>query len=180
MDSYPNWFWYPSTDTPPEWVSQIVDVFQHSQSAIDSNEIQGLKSDGVLGEVAEGLVELGFEVETGKQKKEKILRPVLFGGQGIPRVTYEVDGVHDELGIVLEIEAGRGWMGNAFYRDLIRTSLIVGAEYLVLAMMNEYRYKAGNKETTNRSYDQARDQLDAIYASGRLQLPFKGILLIGY
>ena len=75
------------------------------------------------------------------------------------------------------MEAGRGWMGNALYRDLIRTSLIVNAQYLVLGMMNEYRY--GNN-ATNRSYDQAKDQLDAIYASGRLQLPFEGILLIGY
>jgi hypothetical protein len=36
-----------------------------------------------------------------------------------------VDGVHDELGILLEIEAGRGARGNAVYRDLVRTSLIV-------------------------------------------------------
>lgn len=130
--------------------------------------------------MAEGLRSLGFEVESGKHAADKIRRPVLFGSQGIPRVTYEVDGVHDALGIVFEVEAGRGWMGNAFYRDLIRTSLIVGAKYLMLAMMNEYRYKSGARETTNRSYEQARDQLDAIYASGRLNLPFEGILLIGY
>jgi len=177
MTSYPNWFWYPSTSAPPEWVEQIADVFHNSQENIDSVEIQGLKSDGVLAEITDGLEQIGFEIETGKNKKEKILRPVLFGENGIPRVTYEVDGVHDELGIVLEVEAGRGWMGNALYRDLIRTSLIVNAQYLVLGMMNEYRY--GNN-ATNRSYDQAKDQLDAIYASGRLQLPFEGILLIGY
>jgi hypothetical protein len=180
MDSYPDWFWYPSTSAPPLWVEQVIEVFQRSQPAIDSTKIQGLKSDGVLAELAGGLEEVGFKVEKGKRKEEKILRPVLFGKQGAPRVTYEVDGVHDELGIILEIEAGRGWMGNAFYRDLVRTSLIVGAEYLMLGLMNEYRYKSGGSEMKNRSYDQARDQLDAIYASGRLHLPFKGILLIGY
>jgi hypothetical protein len=39
-------------------------------------------------------------------------------------------------------------------------------------MMLEYR--SGN--TTMRT----RDQLDAIYASERLKLPFTGILLVGY
>ena len=77
---------------------------------------------------------------------------------------------------MLEIEAGRGAAGNADYRDLIRTSLIVDADYLVLGMMLEYRTGG----TTMRSYDRTRDQLDAIYASERLKLPFTGVLLVGY
>ena len=177
MTTYPNWFWYPSTSTPPKWAEEIINVFQNSQESIDSAEIQGLKSNGVLAEIADGLKQIGFEIEKGKSKQDLILRPVLFGENGVPRITYEVDGVNDELGIVLEVEAGRGWMGNALYRDLVRTSLIVNARYLVLGMINEYRY-ASNK--VNHSYKEARDQLDAIYASGRLQLPFEGILLIGY
>lgn len=44
------------------------------------------------------------------------------------------------------------------------------ADYLILAMMLEY--KTGT--TTMRSYERTRDQVDAIYASERLQLPFKG------
>jgi hypothetical protein len=35
-------------------------------------------------------------------------------------------------------------------------------------------------KTTMRSYERTRDQIDAIYASERLRLPFRGILLIGY
>jgi hypothetical protein len=31
-----------------------------------------------------------------------------------------------------------------------------------------------------RSYERAGDQIDAIYASERLRLPFNGILLVGY
>jgi hypothetical protein len=31
-----------------------------------------------------------------------------------------------------------------------------------------------------RSYADAKDQLDAIYASQRLRLPFNGVLLFGY
>ncbi len=71
---------------------------------------------------------------------------------------------------------GRGAANNADYRDLVRTSLIVDAQYLVLAMMLEYR----TGRTTMRSYDRTREQLDAVYASERLRLPFRGVLLVGY
>ena len=71
-------------------------------------------------------------------------------------------------------------MGNAFYRDIVRTSLIVNARYLVIGMPRQYRYRTRGRETTDESYAHGRDQLDALFASGRLQLPFEGILLIGY
>ena len=71
-------------------------------------------------------------------------------------------------------------MGNAFYRDIVRTSLIVNARYLLLAMPREYRYRTRGKVTTDESYAHGRDQLDALFASGRLQLPFEGVLLVGY
>jgi len=122
------------------------------------------------------LVELGFTIEASKIKADKIWRPVLFGEVGRPLVAYEVDGFHAGHGIVLEVESGRGAAGNADYRDLIRTSLIVDAEYLILGMMLEY--KTG--KMTIRSYERTREQIDAIYASDRLPLPFKGILLVGY
>ncbi len=43
---------------------------------------------------------------------------------GAATVTYEIDAAHDELGIVMEVEAGRGARGHAAYRDLVRTSVI--------------------------------------------------------
>ena len=46
--------------------------------------------------------------------------------------------------------------------------------------MIEYHYKSGGKPMAFRSFRDARNILDAIYASGRLQLPFEGILLVGY
>ena len=88
---------------------------------------------------------MGFQVETGKGKANKIRRPVLYGAQGTELVSYEIDGWHDDHGIVLEIEAGRGALGNAVYRDLIRTPLIVDARFLVLGVMIEYHYKSGGK-----------------------------------
>ncbi len=78
---------------------------------------------------------------------------------------------------MLEIESGRGIMGNAFYRDLIRGSLIQGARYLVIGLRNSYKYgKTGDGD----DFAKGREQLDAIYASGRMTLPFDGVLLFGW
>lgn len=55
---------------------------------------------------------LGYRVEAGKRRADTVRRPVSFGDQGVEVVTYEVDAVHDELAILVEIEAGRGGTGN--------------------------------------------------------------------
>ena len=179
-DSYPEWAYFPRSVAPPPWAAEVVAVFRDARGQIDSSMVQGLKSDGVLAHLGRGLLELGFEVESGKLKVDRIRRPVLFGNGGAERVSYEIDAWHDQFGIVLEVEAGRGLMGNAIYRDLVRASLIVGAKYLVLAVMSEYRYRSGSRESRSRDFGGAEAQLDAIYASGRLQLPFDGVLLVGY
>ena len=78
----------------------------------------------------------------------------------------DVDGFHAEHEIVLEVEAGPSAANNADYRDLIRASLMVDARYLVLAMMLHY---AGGGPVI-KSYDRSRDRIDAIYASGAIQV----------
>lgn len=173
---YPSWKFYPSRTSAPDWVADVTATFAAAAPEIDSRKTHGVTSDAALAALRPGLVQLGFEIEAGKTTAGKIRRPVLYGENGRAIVAYEVDGFHPGSGIVLEIEAGRGAAGNADYRDLIRTSLIVDAEYLILGMRLEYR----TGKTTMRSYERTRDQIDAIYASERLQLPFKGILLIGY
>ncbi|HVF74195.1 MAG TPA: hypothetical protein VM938_04040 [Acidimicrobiales bacterium] len=155
-------------------------MVRDAQPSIDSRSVPDLSSDSVLAALRDGLVTLGFTVEAGKKKADRIRRPVLFGEQGIERVAYEVDAVHDELGVVVEVEAGRGARGNAVYRDLIRTSLIVGADYLALGVMQAYHHMSGGRRIMVASYFDAKAQIDAIYASGRLQLPFEGLLLFGY
>lgn len=179
-EPYPNYRYYPLRDPPPEWVDDLVDVVRDCRELVDSAVVDGLTSDGVLGHMRGGLERLGYRVEAGKKKKERIALPVLFGDQGQAVVRYEVDAVHDELGVLIEIEAGRGARGNAVYRDLIRSSLIVDASFLALGVMNEYRHLSSGKLITVKSYRDACDQLDAIYASQRLRLPFDGVLLFGY
>ena len=69
---------------------------------------KGLTSDDVLAVVRPDLVALGFEVEAGKKKEEKIERPVFYGENGVPAVRYEIDAYHAEWRCGMEVEAGRG------------------------------------------------------------------------
>jgi len=114
--------------------------------------VDGLTSDKVLAHLRPGLLKLGYEVEGGKHRTEKIRRPVLFGDQGRERVAYEIDAVHDELGILVEVEAGRGARGNAVYRDLVRSSLIVDQRFLVLGVMRSYRHQSSGRPIIVSSY----------------------------
>lgn len=175
--AYPSWIYYPTSTAPPTWVGDLIDVVSAARPEIESATHSGLTSDKVLLKLRPGLELLGYTVETSKKRAGKVRRPVLFGEGGAERVAYEVDAVHDDLGVLLEVEAGRGAMSNAVYRDLIRTSLIFGARFLALGVIAEYRY---SKSGLSQSYRDTKDLLDAVYASGRLQFPFEGILLFGY
>lgn len=179
---WPAWGYFPHNARPPSWVGPLVDVVRSREPDVRTDQLTGpLTSDTVLAAFAPGLQRLGYTVETGKTAAGKVRRPVLFGENGSATVTYEVDGVHDELGIVLEVEAGRGARGNAAYRDVIRASLIVDVRYLVLMMPLVYRINMTNgRQTQVNAYRDARDMLEAIYASRRLPLPFDGVLLVGY
>jgi hypothetical protein len=63
---------------------------------------------------------------------------------------------------------------------IIRTSMIVDVRYLAPGVMTTYRHLSSGKDAAIASYQEARNLLDAIYASGRLALPLEGILLFGY
>src|SRR5713101_2134393 len=180
MADYPLWRFYPPSDRPPEWARTFVGIVAIAESEVSSKKNHGLTSDSVLARLRPALEAAGYRVEGGKTRVQKIRLPVLFGDQGKERVAWEVDAVHDELGVAVEIEAGRGARGNAVYRDLVRASVLVDVRFLVLGVMVSYRHLSGGKEVTVSSYAETQEVLDAIYASGRLKLPFQGLLLIGY
>ena len=179
---YPYWSYYPRNVRPPAWVDRFVSVVAGVEDVISTTgpSPAALRSDQVLQAMTAGLVELGYAVETGKGAADRIRRPVLFGENGEATVAYEIDAFHDEVGIVVEVEAGRGARGNANYRDIVRTSLIVDAEFLALALPLAYRHSSAGRPVVVPAYADTRAQLDAIYASERLKLPFRGVLLVGY
>lgn len=183
--NYPSWTYFPRNVRPPQWAIDLTEAIASARPQIDSGplpaeEADRLTSDTVLAHLRPGMEALGYQVESGKAQAQKIQRPVLFGENGRPEVMYEIDAFHDELGIAVEVEAGRGAKGNADYRDIVRTSLLLDANYFVLMMPTTYRYKSGGKELAAAAYAKTRDQLSAIYASQRLRLPFDGVLLVGY
>lgn len=178
---FPVWSYFPRNARPPTWVESLAAVVAAAEDRISTVERKtGLSSDQVLQELSLGLQALGYSVETGKTKAGKIFRPVLFGDNGIAEVNYEIDAFHDEFGIAVEVEAGRGAAGNADYRDIVRTSLILDAQYMALLMPIRYRTMSGGREHAIPAYDRTQNQLSAIYASQRLRLPFHGVLLLGY
>jgi hypothetical protein len=122
---------------------------------------KGLKSDGVLSLIGPDLIDIGFQIEVSKRKADKIERPVFYGENGIPTLRYEIDAYHPDWRCGLEVEAGRGWMGNAVYRDLIQAAVMVGVEYLCLAVSNTYKYQSSGKPATSRDYENTRQLAEA-------------------
>jgi hypothetical protein len=178
---YPPWDYFPRNARPPEWVEPFIANVRSAESSISTVERKtGLDSDRVLQQLAPGLRDLGYAVESGKKASERIRRPVLFGSNGQAEVSYEIDAFHDAHGIVVEVDAGRGARGNATYRDIIRTSLILDAQHLILLLPVAYRHVSSGREVSVHAYKDCADLLSALYASQRLPLPFHGVMLVGY
>lgn len=171
---------FPKTIPPKEISLRVVEVFKKNIDRISTVGLKkGLKSDKVLQELAKDISALGFSVETGKAKNEKIHRPVFFGENGQPTVKYEVDAYHEEQQCGLEIEAGRAWKGNAVYRDLIIGLLLIDVEHLILAVPLTYKYKSKLRDLANTDYQYSKNLIDNLYSQTRFKLPYS-LTLIGY
>jgi hypothetical protein len=180
---YPRWRFFPAFQAPPAWVQPLVGIFANNRERIDSLVVHDdpMVSNDVLRVISDDLEnDMRFIVERGKTKLGKLPRPVFFGDEGTYLRTYEIDAFHPDLGIALEVEAGRATLGNAVYRDLIQGSLMVEARFLALAVPVEYRYRSGGRTSREPSYSKTYSVVEAIYGSERLSLPFDGLLLIGY
>lgn len=167
-----NWTYFPQSDKPTEMVLKVVDVFKKYADSIDSATHPIQVSDEVLAKIKNGLITLGFEVETGKKKKQKIHVPVLFGRNGQIEKSFEADAYHYSEGFVLEAEAGRGVTNFQFLKDLFQASMMHGVDYLAIAVRNIYR--------SSQDFEKVFTFFDTLYKSNRLSLPLKGVLIVGY
>jgi hypothetical protein len=122
---------------------------------------------------------LGFKIEAGKAGAHKLKRPVFFGQDGKPSRQYEIDGYHPNWHCGLEIEAGRAWMGNAIYRDLIQAMVMVDLEHLILAVPMAYKYMSGGRVTISKDFENTVSVADALYSHTRIKMPFT-LTVIGY
>ena len=167
-----NWVFFPKSKEPSKLARDIVKVFNESFDKIDSDK-HHLSSNEVLSNVSEGLVKIGFQVEKGKKKQEKIFVPVLYGQNGAVEKYFEADAFFEKEGFVLEVEAGRGFTNNQFLKDLFQACMMHNVDYLCIAVRLIYRGK-------NKDYEKIVEFFDTLYTSNRLQLPLKGLLIIGY
>ena len=167
---------FPRTVPPPPFVGDLVDVFRRHEHRIGTGRgTKGLTSDKVLAVLHDDLVALGFDVESGKGASQKVERPVFFGENGVPTLRYEIDAYHDGWRCGLEVEAGRGFMGNAFYCDLVQAAVMVQVDHLVVALANEYRFSGG----ASADYARGCAVADALFGHSRVALPYD-LVLIGY
>lgn len=171
---------YPRTEPPPAFVVEVIKIFQAVEPSIGTEHLsKGLTSDRVLQISRPGLESLGFSVESGKEKTEKIERPVFYGENGVPALRYQIDAYQPEWRCGLEVEAGRGWMGNAVYRDLVQALVMVQVDHLILAVANSYKYKSGGRQAVSSDYKNACAVADALYGHSRMTLPY-ALTVIGY
>ncbi len=169
-----NWQYYPKSDQAPQFVIDLVRVFENNAASITSPDTgKGLESNQVLAALRNDLKVLGYRVEEGKKKSQKIKIPVLFGRNGRLEKSFDADAVHDRNMIVLEVEAGRGYLNNQFLKDLFQACMMQDIEYFAIAVRNLYLGKS-------QDFEEVISFFDSLYASGRLKLPLKGVLVIGY
>ena len=164
---------FPRTEEPPEFITELFSIFNFHEDEISTEKGNKLDSDGVLAILRSSLENAGFEVESGKKSTQKIHRPVTFGENGKPDMKYEIDAYHPKHSIGLEVEAGRGYAGNAIYRDLIQGIVMNGVEHLAIAVCNHY-HSSGSDD-----YKKCLNICSALSLQTRVKLPYS-ITLIGY
>jgi hypothetical protein len=149
----------------------VIKVFNEYEDKINSHKHK-LDSNTVLEILRKNLEGVGFRIETGKKKNEKIKIPVLFGENGRIIKSFDVDGYHEEFKTVLEVEAGRAVMNNQFLKDFFEACIMVNVDYCIIAVRDTY--------LKQKDFEKVKDFFDSMYASGRMNIPLKGLLIIGY
>ena len=97
---------------------------------------------------------------------------MLFGRDNEIDKSFFADALSNDRKTVIEIEAGQALDNHCFLKDIFEASMMFDVEFLVLAVRNKYR--------THYDFDRIYTFLETLYISNRIQLPLKGILLIGY
>ena len=162
---------FPVNKKTPEHLASVIKVFNGCEDKINSHKHK-LDSNTVLEILRKNLEDVGFRIETGKKKNEKIKIPVLFGENGRIIKSFDVDGYHKEFKTVLEVEAGRGVMNNQFLKDFFEACIMVDVDYCIIAVRDTY--------LKQKDFEKVKDFFDSMYASGRMNIPLKGLLIVGY
>ena len=173
-----NFQFFPRSQGVPPRIRQIIDCFKKVDEI--KNNSEHLKSNEMLAMLRPHLESIDFSVETGKSASEQIYVPVLFSENDEVDKSFAADALSNDRSIVIEVEAGRAVFNNQFLKDIFQACMMCEVEYLVIAVLNEYKFKVNGQECCSHDYQSVKTFLETLYISNRLQLPLKGILLIGY
>lgn len=154
-----------------EQVKEAINCFEKNFHSIDSEHFN-YSSNEVLEIVRNDLENIGFKIEKSKRQDDKIRVPVLFGLNNKIDKFFDADGISEDLSIVLEVEAGRAYRNNQFLKDIFQACMMPSVEYLILTVRNTYH--------NSDDFQSIFTFIETLYVNGRLQLPLKGIVLIGY
>jgi len=174
-----NYQFFPRSHGVTTEIKAIIDCFKQIEPQLEEENVQRTSNE-VLALVRPHLEGIGFAVETGKGKEEKIDVPVLFGENNEVDKSFFADALSADGKIVIEVEARRAVRNNQFLKDIFQACMMFEVEYLVIAVLNEYKFNSGGRQTIGHDYQEIKTFLETLYVSNRLRLPLKGILLIGY
>lgn len=165
------WKYYPQYDRIPKHLLDIVGIFEREEDHISSDN-NDLVSNDVLAKIADELEKINYKVERSKKNKDKVTVPVLFGKCGSLEKYFDADALNIETKTVVEVEAGRAVTNYQFLKDLFQACMMQDIDYLVIAVRKVYK--------KHKDFENVEVFFDTLYASNRLILPLKGILIIGY
>ena len=165
------WTYYPNSTKLPAHLEDVIAAFNSNEGIITS-DVNTLKSDEVLANVSDALESVGYRVEKSKAQSDLIRIPVLYGENGIETLAFEVDAYNPAERTVVEIEAGRAYTNYQFLKDFFECCMMQNTDYFCVAVRKTYR--------KHKDYKSVCDFFSALFASGRMSLPLKGILVIGY
>lgn len=173
--------YYPKNQRITEHLEDVVGVFDEMERGT-AGTARTYKSNEILSFCRPGLERLSYTVEDmGRAAGKYIEVPVLFGRNNRLEKSFRADAYSSEEKSVIEIEAGRGVLNNQFLKDLFQACMMQDVDYLTIAVLYEYRTKKPSGDyRVSKDFETVCKFFDALYSSDRLQLPLKGILIIGY
>ncbi len=154
----------PPQTTLTEDLKDVVKAFESKKDEIDSTTHEHWTYEDVLSIVRGRLEELDYQVKNGRAQRVQL--PVTDHDQ------YDVDAYNYSTRIAVDIEAGQAWMNNAFLRDIVDVGMMRDVDHLVLAVPI--------KCNGTNPFRKIREYLDTFYENGRISLPLKTIVIIGY
>lgn len=173
-----HWKYFPCTDKIPNFLEDVVNIFQLHHDMYSTLNGNSLKSNEVLKIIESDLEKIGYTVE--HSKSDVIKMPVLFGEEGIIEKSFDVDAYNFEYNVNVEVEAGRGVSNYQFLKDLFEACLMIDAEYLVIAVRLNNSINNKGKPQIFYDYEKVKSFFESLYASTRMTIPLKGVLIIGY